>query len=258
MRKQWLRRALRDYPVYDPPHKVEERLLSKEQARENFDYFMSVRVQRVAHFQRWLHCYFRVNLTPNRQGVRRLNQWANKYAGLLLPIGSDGHPTDTYFDYQPSWTGDCAGCNVVFDMGIAMGESIIAQCPNLHWDVDPISAILPRVAKSLKQSAGASFQRPVVTGFDNLATWYGPLHDIYISVAQIWRYLTTYAGINRFYSKRSSASRRSLRRTLVSEFDATLRAYPIADSNGLRNRMSDSEYFKLIDSQSDDEEEGHE
>ena len=32
LRKFYLRRALRDYPLYDPPHKVEEYLLSREQA----------------------------------------------------------------------------------------------------------------------------------------------------------------------------------------------------------------------------------
>lgn len=37
LRRLWLRRALRDYPLYDPPHKVEERLLSKAKAKENFD-----------------------------------------------------------------------------------------------------------------------------------------------------------------------------------------------------------------------------
>ncbi|MBR8173745.1 hypothetical protein KDX27_39330 [Burkholderia cenocepacia] len=102
LRKQWLRRALRDYPIYDPPHKVEERLLSKEQVHENFDYFMSVRLQRLEHFRGWLHHYFGVDLSLDRPGVRRLNRWANKYAGLLLATDSDGNSMSTYFDYQPS------------------------------------------------------------------------------------------------------------------------------------------------------------
>ena len=29
LRKRRLERALREYPLYDPPHKVEERLLSR-------------------------------------------------------------------------------------------------------------------------------------------------------------------------------------------------------------------------------------
>jgi hypothetical protein len=36
----------------------EERLLSKEKARENFGYFMRVRLQRAAYFRSWLHRYF--------------------------------------------------------------------------------------------------------------------------------------------------------------------------------------------------------
>src|ERR1700730_12144481 len=101
LRKSWLRRALRDYPLYDPPHKVEEYLLSREQAVENFDYFMRVRQQRAAYFQRWLRRYFRVAITPDENGVKALNRWGNKYAGLLLVAAPTGHPTDCYFTYDP-------------------------------------------------------------------------------------------------------------------------------------------------------------
>ncbi len=58
LRREWLRRALRDYPLYDPPHKIEERLLSKEEALENFDYFMRVRQQRLSYFENWLRQRF--------------------------------------------------------------------------------------------------------------------------------------------------------------------------------------------------------
>jgi hypothetical protein len=56
-----LERALHDYPLYDPPHKVEERRLPKEKAAENFDYFISVRMQRVAQLRDWLQRDFAVS-----------------------------------------------------------------------------------------------------------------------------------------------------------------------------------------------------
>src|SRR5205823_4133759 len=119
----------------------------KEKARENFDYFMRVRQQRLAFFQDWLRRYFRVAVTLDQSGMMALNHWGNKYAGLLLVKGPLGHPNDSYFKYDPPWTGENAGHNVLFDMGIALGEAIIANCPKLHWDADPVSAILPRTAK---------------------------------------------------------------------------------------------------------------
>lgn len=258
LRKKWLDHALLGYPVYEPPHKIEERLLSREQAQENFDYFMAVRLLRLESFQRWLYRYFFVRLTPDREGVRKLNRWANKYSGLLLAIGIDGHPADTYLNYEPSWGGEHIGCNVVFDMGIAMGEFTIAQCPNLRWDFDPISSILPRTAERLKRTAGMSFQRPMLTGFDNPVFGKIPLHDVYISVAEIQEYLITYSGINRFYARRTAKSRSKFRCALVVNFDAALRDYPRGDPNNERAQMSDGEYLKLVDSESGVQEHDHE
>jgi hypothetical protein len=51
LRRMGLRRASRDYPLYDPRHKIEERLLTKEKATENFDYSVRARLQRLAYLQ---------------------------------------------------------------------------------------------------------------------------------------------------------------------------------------------------------------
>ncbi|KAA5594936.1 hypothetical protein, partial [Blastochloris sulfoviridis] len=111
---------MRGYPVYDPPHKVEERLLSRERATENFDYFMQVRQQRAAFFRDWLRRWFWVRLTPDKMGVRALNRWGNRYAGLLLHHDGQGVPPENaYHSYDPPWVGNYARCNVLFDMGIA-------------------------------------------------------------------------------------------------------------------------------------------
>jgi hypothetical protein len=194
-------RALRDYPPYDPPHKVEERRLPKEKAAENFDYFMRVRMQRLAQFRDWLRRHFAVTVTLDEEGVRALGHWGNDYAGWLAMRDADGDPTQSYYTYDPPWTGDTAGMNVVFDMGIAFGEAIIANCPKLRWDFDPISAVLPRTARMLKRTPGLGFQRPMLTGFDNPAYQCTPLDKSYEIACYVMREMTTIEGIAKFHEQ---------------------------------------------------------
>jgi hypothetical protein len=246
LRTLWLQRALRGYPLYDPPHKVEERLLTKEKATENFDYFMRVGQQRLAYFRDWLRRHFGVTVTLDEKGVKALNRWGNKYAGLLLDEGPGGDPTDSYFTYDPPWIGGNAGYNVIFDMGIMLGEATIASCPKLRWDVDPISAILPRTARQRKREAGMSYQRPELTGFDDPVGSASPLHEVFTFAHQMSINLTTFDGFDRYCSCPRFV-RRNIRGRLVNGFNAVLREYPAGDPYGLRQRMSPEDYLKFID-----------
>lgn len=235
LRKLWLERCWHDYPLYDPPHKREERLLPKNEAAQNFDYFMRVRRERDAYFRDWLRRYFGTMLTSDEKGMRQLNRWGNKYAGLLLPLASAGQPTYAYFTYSPPWTGENTGNNVLFDMGIALGETIIANCPNLRWDIDPISAILPRTAKDRKREVGTSFQRPMLAGFDNPAYCPMPLHDVYSFARQMAENMTTVKGVISHYD-RPREIRNLVRDELLNKFKGILRNYPseILISSGRR------------------------
>jgi hypothetical protein len=252
LRKLWLRRALRGYPLYDPPHKVEERLLPKERAVENFSYFMRVRPQRVAYFRDWLRRNFRVTITVDEKGVRSLNRWGNKYAGLLLVEGPGGHPTDSYFTYDPPWIGENAGLNVLFDMGIILGEATIANCPKLYWEVDPISAILPSTARQLKKASGASFQRPMLTGFDDPVFGKLPLHDVYLFAYQMKDNMTTFEGMNGYYSMHRE-DRRLIREEFLNIFKETLRDYPAGDPYQLRDQIGREDYPKFFDTELEEE-----
>ena len=96
LRKQWLMRALQNYPLYDPPHKIEERLMPREQAFENFLYFMDVRKQRVEHFRTWLRQRFWTPVQANERGVKALNSWRfdiPRFYFLLIPMASPISPT---------------------------------------------------------------------------------------------------------------------------------------------------------------------
>ena len=250
-----VKRALHDYPLYDPPHKVEERRLPKEKAAENFEYFMRVRMQRVAQLRDWLRQHFAVAVTLDEEGVRALGRWGNDYAGWLVVTGPDGDPSQSYFTYDPPWTGENAGMNVVFDMGITLGEVIIANCPKLHWDFDPISAILPKTARMLKSTPGLSFQRPTLTGFDNPASESIPLDYSYEFACHMRLLMTTIEGIERFYSQPRGFRRLGLEQ-LVRVFKDTLQNYPEGDPYKMRKEMGLQKFLSLVDAEVEEEDDG--
>jgi hypothetical protein len=248
LRKRKLEGAWEQYPLYDPPQKVEERLLTRDRAEENFEYFMRVRQQRVAYLRDWLRSHFRVTVTLDKKGIGELSRWARKYAGLLLVRGSDGRPTLSFFTYHPSWTAENTGHNILFDVGIIFGDAIISNCPNLRWEIDPISAVLPRTAERLRRSSGMSFQRPMLAGFNNPATYKSPLHDVYIFAAQMMYNCTTLDRLNRFYNLPMFA-RNNITNSLVSNFDAVLKMYPSGDPGNIKNEMTSEYYQRAVDSE---------
>jgi hypothetical protein len=245
LRRLWLERCWRGYPLYDPPHKREERVLSKAEAAENFEYFMSVRRQRHDYFIKWMDRHFGIDLTPDEKGIRALNRWGNKYGGMLLSVEALG-PASPYFTYSAQWTEENTGNNIVFDMGIALGEAAIAKCPDLRWDFDPLSSILPRIARRLKREPGTSFQRPMLTGFNNPACNPMPLHGVYLFVCQMARNTTTLAGLSRHHDQ-PRGIRNLVRDELLNEFNGILASYRGSDPYKLWGEMEPKEYLKLVD-----------
>jgi hypothetical protein len=215
-----LERALRRYPLYDPPNKAEERLLSKELAVENFDYFMRVRHQRMAALLDLLWQFSGVAVTSDQAGVVALNRWFTEHADFLLISESNGDPRRPYLTYDPPWTGKHAGLNLLFDIGITWGEIVIANCPKLRWDMDPISAVLPRTGKWLKETPNTCFQRPELTGFDDPITRKRPL---------VYAYTTARAMKGNLYPALAPAEQRFISEHLPSAFDRTIQQYPAGD-----------------------------
>ena len=131
--RQRMQLAMLGYPLYDPPHKVEERLLPDDRARENFDYFMATRQERVACFRDWLHTHFRIEASLSDAGFNHLTKWCDDYLGFLMPRDRDGYYT--YFDYKRSWTGDYIGANILFDFGTLIGDHMIQKCQLTRWEM---------------------------------------------------------------------------------------------------------------------------
>lgn len=133
LREPKLRRALVDYPVYDPPHKSEERVLPEDKARENFQYFLDVRLERLDFFFGWLERQFGVQATLEGNGLEKLLDWSRDYIGLLLLDEARGA---VFMEYAKPWTGKYAGANALFDIGIAVGEAIVLRRPDLSWHME--------------------------------------------------------------------------------------------------------------------------
>ena len=163
------RRAIRGYPFYDVPHKRAERTISAAEAQENFDYFMSVRLSRLAHFVGWLRMNFAVEATLDGDGLTAVSNWTDKYGGGL--IGNEGHIASTIWeDYQPAWTVKYAGFNVMIDLGIFQGEYLIFKQPRLAWGIDKGQDVEPTTYSSTQ------FMKPCLNGMPRY--WNGfPLRE---------------------------------------------------------------------------------
>jgi hypothetical protein len=156
--RHWrVRRALKGYPIYNVPHKKPEGDLPEVQARENFDYFMRVRLERLAFFQSWLRNFFSVDASLTPAGVHGVNRWVDQFGGGL--IGDDSNGTFVFVEYQPRWEGAFAGYNVMVDLGIFMGEYIILRRPRLRWEMDQ-----GEPNKSVS-SQRAGYRKPCLMGF---------------------------------------------------------------------------------------------
>ena len=169
------RRAIVNYPIYDVPNKQEERTLEEPRVQENFVYFMRVRLDRLSFFQQWLREWFGVRATLNGNGLLALNEWGNAYGGGL--IGDFPNMSTIFAIYHPAWRGEYGGYNVMVDIGILIGEYLIAKRPQLHWE------IYRGHPDEDGELTGPNLKRPQLSGFprgwgdDLLGLGYGVVAD---------------------------------------------------------------------------------
>jgi hypothetical protein len=50
-------------------------------------------------------------------------------------IGDNPDQGTIFATYQPTWVGEYAGYNVTIDIGMFIGDYLIANRPQLHWDI---------------------------------------------------------------------------------------------------------------------------
>jgi len=73
------------YPQYTVPHPQSEETLEPALARENFDYFISVRLERLAAFRAWLQHHFAVVASLDELGLQAVDAWVERNGGGLVP-----------------------------------------------------------------------------------------------------------------------------------------------------------------------------
>jgi hypothetical protein len=178
--KYWrVQRAVSEYLLYNPPHTGKEQNLSEQEVQENFDYFMKVRLDRLAYFQNWLRGKFGVNPSLDGEGILALEAWVRAFGGGLLD--DEVSRRAIFYAYDPVWLGKYRSFNVMADIGIFIGEYLISKRPRLHWD------ILRKWSNDRGKILGTNLNRPVIAGFpapvfagrieDPFASGYGSCAD---------------------------------------------------------------------------------
>jgi hypothetical protein len=198
LRQQRLQRALANYPIYDPPHKAEERILQRDQALENFEYFLDVRQERVRYFLSWLHSKFGLDARLEEHGLDSVLGWALEYTAVLMPPLETRKGGEVFLEYSQPWTGAYTGANTLFDLGATLGEAIILRRPQLKWQMEWSLSDFPdyrnvmskeeqlillsteRDVRLAKREARSGFRRPLLASMSN-ALDYEPVFDITLS-----------------------------------------------------------------------------
>jgi len=230
LRQQKLQRALVNYPIYDPPHKVEERLLPKEKALENFQYFIDVRQQRLDFFTRWLGTCFGVNSSLEQQGIEGLLDWAETYVCVAMPSEDYIRTARVFHSYAEPWAGAYAAVNALLDLGIMLGEALIRHRPGLRWQMEWSMSDHPdieqaetketlvflrvraRDIRASKSSECSGFRRPLLASPGD-ALDYEPIYDFISTYQMLVSQATTYE-----YAKKMRGTPKALHSNTRSQY----------------------------------------
>jgi|SRR5882762_1815560 len=150
-----IKEATASYPFYDRPHKQKPTLLYE--AQENFDYFMRVRLDRLAFFQHWLMTHFDVNTSFDSDGASAVCRWVDRYGDALL--GDRDRDQFSFPYYSMSWIKDNPGYSVIFDLGIFVGEFVIEKRPWCRWALVQETPDKPWIKRSIAKLQPALFFR---------------------------------------------------------------------------------------------------
>jgi len=126
-----LKKALADYPIYAPPHIGLAAYLSASQAQENFKHFLSQKEGRLDALRELLQ-RFGVRLDFEESTKSALDQWLHRYGGLVYV--EETRPT--FYTHGAPWDGARRPLNVIFDLGVYLGEFAIRETPDLSWGLD--------------------------------------------------------------------------------------------------------------------------
>jgi hypothetical protein len=137
--KTWLdavriREAIRNYPVYTPPHRKDSESITFAEGNENFAFFIDQKPIRLANFVKWL-AYFGVSPSDDDMGIHNVGAWVHRNGGLLMT--ADIYMSNKiYSSFTSSWTENYRGLNVIWDLAIYAGDWIIQKNASCSWGLD--------------------------------------------------------------------------------------------------------------------------
>jgi hypothetical protein len=146
-----LKRALADYPVYSPPHRGIEWTMPRQDARENFEFFLAQRTNRV-NALKGLMARFGVAVDFTDATKTALDRWIATY-GAFLYVSETGL---SFWTHNPEWEGARLGFGVILDLAIFIGEFAIRESPGLKWEMDTRG-------EPGRTRSDDGFQRPAIT-----------------------------------------------------------------------------------------------
>jgi hypothetical protein len=152
-RRQFIREALADYPVYEPPHRQGPNFLPRlphqsedeyqivihqflDRGRENLSHLLAHRDARMTALSALL-AKFGVKMGFDDAGLAAVSAWCPGHVGLLIAGARNRKVRQVFFQALQPWTDHRRGHNVIFDLGIFLGECLIARNPSLHWNYQP-------------------------------------------------------------------------------------------------------------------------
>lgn len=138
-----------DYPVYAPPHRQGPNYARGTQdvndsafrssfadfsarAGEMFDYFLSHRDERISCLSAFLKKWD-VQVDTDDDGLSAVSRWCPINCGALVADLKERSTRQEFLNMSTPWTGKNHGFNVIFDLGIFIGEYIIARNPRMEW-----------------------------------------------------------------------------------------------------------------------------
>lgn len=149
-RRQAMSTALLEYPLFEPPHRQGPNVLRRREGQteeehlkythefvarsdQNFLYFMEQRATRLAALRAFLGT-FGVDASLDDAGLASVSAWFPDNGYALVSGLRDHAVIQRFYQMQTPWTEGLRGLNVIFDLGIFLGESLIQKQPRLHWE----------------------------------------------------------------------------------------------------------------------------
>lgn len=164
-----MRGYLSGYPIYTPPHMANVRDLTKEQALENFEYFLEHQTVRLDALAMFLSKYG-ATLGVDEAGLISVSSWFFEQGGLLLAYVPYAKAHGTFLCLDRRWDGDLTPFNAVFDLGIFVAACLMHRNPKLEWHLAHGGALGER----------ATDTRFYLRGFKIKGKWIDPLQQTFL------------------------------------------------------------------------------